>query len=107
MIGFRVFDIGLLVIWLVWFLRLRNDDDDQPDDDGSGGGGSGPRLPRNRPGGGGLSLPLGKPGSVGYRLRGHNRPKQRFSRRGTDPLPGPLPSRVRRPRLPLRTPNVD
>ena len=26
MVGFRVFDVGLLVLWLVWFFRLRNDD---------------------------------------------------------------------------------
>ena len=32
MVGFRVFDVGLLILWLVWFFRLRDDDDDQTDD---------------------------------------------------------------------------
>ena len=27
MIGFRVLDVGLLVVWLVWFFRLRDDDE--------------------------------------------------------------------------------
>ena len=39
MVGFRIFDVGLLIdVWLVWFFRLR-DDDDPSDDDGPGGGG--------------------------------------------------------------------
>ena len=37
MVGFRVFDVGLLILWLVWFFRLRDDDDDQTDDGGPGG----------------------------------------------------------------------
>ena len=24
MVGFRVFDVGLLVVWLIWFFRLRD-----------------------------------------------------------------------------------
>ena len=43
MVGFRVFDVGLLVIWLIWFFRLRDDDDDSRGDDGGGGEGPGPR----------------------------------------------------------------
>ena len=35
MVGLRVFDIGALVVWLVWFFRQRDDEDDE------GGGGSG------------------------------------------------------------------
>ena len=38
MVGLRVFDIGALIVWLVWFFKLRDDDDD----DGGGGGGRGP-----------------------------------------------------------------
>ena len=34
MVGLRVFDVGALVVWLVWFFRLRDDDDDDGDDDG-------------------------------------------------------------------------
>ncbi len=33
MVGFRVFDVGLLIVWLVWFFRLRDDDDADDDDD--------------------------------------------------------------------------
>ena len=56
MVGLRVFDIGALVVWLVWFFRLRDDDDDA--DGGHGGGGSAPEP--NSPSGpsGGLRLPL-------------------------------------------------
>ena len=38
MVGLRVFDIGALIVWLVWFFKLRDDEDD----DGGGGGGRGP-----------------------------------------------------------------
>ena len=24
MVGFRVFDVGLLIVWLIWFFRLRD-----------------------------------------------------------------------------------
>lgn len=107
MIGFRVFDIGLLVIWLVWFLRLRGDDDDLPDDGPGGGGGPGPDGPNDRSGGGGgLRLPLGRPNGLKQRLRDHTRPKHRLPRRGTDPVPRPLPARVRRPASPPRLPRV-
>ena len=34
MVGLRVFDVGGLIVWLVWFFRLREEDDDLdgPDD---------------------------------------------------------------------------
>ena len=59
MVGFRVFDVGLLIVWLIWFFRLRDDDDDSRGDDGGGGEGPGPRPGRDGPGGGGIKLPLG------------------------------------------------
>ena len=68
MVGFRVFDVGLLIVWLVWFFRLR-DDDDPPDDDGPGGGGHDPG-PGKGPGGGGLGRPLGRLQQGGWRSRG-------------------------------------
>src|SRR5215217_483976 len=40
MIGLRVFDVGALIVWLIWFFRLRDDDDDS--DDGRGGDGNAP-----------------------------------------------------------------
>jgi hypothetical protein len=86
MVGFRVFDVGLLIVWLVWFFRLR-DDDDRPDDDG--------------PGGGGLGKPLGKLRQGGWRNRDHRVPQPRLRPRGAEPLVRPAPSRVRRPRTPV------
>ena len=59
MVGFRVFDVGLLIVWLIWFFRLRDDDDDSHGEDGGGGGG--PDQPgQGRPGGDGIRLPLGR-----------------------------------------------
>jgi hypothetical protein len=47
MVGLRVFDVGALVVWLVWFYRLKDDDDDADGEDGPGhgGGGEDPRPP--------------------------------------------------------------
>jgi hypothetical protein len=98
MVGFRVFDVGLLIVWLIWFFRLR-DDDDSSEDDGPGGGGPGPR-PRKGPGGGGLGRRLGKIDQGGWRNRGELRPRRTARRRGVEPVPPPSPSRVRRPRTP-------
>ena len=85
-VGFRIFDVGLLVIWLVWFFRLR-DDDAGPNDDGGDDGGGPPVHPPEPSGGGGLGLhsPQRKPGR---RSRG-------------EPLRRPQPARVRRPRRPV------
>jgi hypothetical protein len=102
MVGFRVFDVGLLIVWLVWFFRLRDDGDDPPGDDG-GGGGEGPgRGPRDDGGGGGLAwLPLGR-ARAGRRVRDHTRGPRPGRRRGPErPVPTPLPARVRQPRLPV------
>src|SRR3954452_5676845 len=96
MVGFRIFDVGLLVVWLVWFFRLR-DDDGSSDDDGPGGGGSDPR-PRKGPGGGGRGKPLGTPRRGGGRARDHRPAYHGPPRRGRDPVPSP--SRVRQPRTP-------
>jgi hypothetical protein len=97
MVGFRVFDVGLLVAWLVWFLRMRNDGADPPED-GDGGGGERPDpKPKRGPGGGGLRLPVGpwSPGDRSLLERGPRRPDRR---RGADPLiRRPLPGRVRGP----------
>lgn len=100
MIGFRVLDVGLLVFWLVWFFRLR-DDDDSDGGGGGGSGGSGPEPePSGDPGGGGLVLPLGQFRSGARRVRDHVRPNHSVPRRGSEPLPAPSPARVRRPSTP-------
>ena len=101
MVGFRVFDVGLLILWLVWFFRLRDDDDDLPDDDGPGGGGPDAGSgPSSGGGGGGLRIPLGRLGS-GPRRRDHapRRPSP-VRRGGAPPVPVPLPARVRNPATP-------
>ena len=99
MVGFRVFDVGLLIVWLVWFFRLR-DDDDPSEDDGPGGGGPGP-SPSDGPGGGGLRLPLGPARPARTRLRDHGRPGGTPRRRGPEPVPRTVPARVRQPRTPV------
>jgi hypothetical protein len=98
MVGFRVFDVGLLIVWLIWFFRLRDDGDDPPGDDGGGGEGPGPRPGRDGPGGDGLRLPLGRWGTGRRRVRDHSRPPEPGRRRGAEqPVPRPLPARVRQP----------
>ena len=86
MVGFRVFDVGLLIVWLIWFFRLR-DDDDSSEDDG--------------PGGGGLRLPLGRAAQGRGRIRDHRARAGWPRRRGAEPLPRPVPARVRQPRTPV------
>jgi hypothetical protein len=105
MVGFRVFDVGLLIVWLVWFFRLRDDESDSPGEGGDGGGGSPrPKQPRTGPGGGGLRLPGGRwQTGRGPRPRSGHRPARTpLHRRPTPPLPTPLPARVRSPRSPVR-----
>ena len=106
MVGFRVFDVGLLVLWLVWFFRLRDSDDDSSEDEGGGGGGGtlGPEKPR-RPGGGGLRFPLGRvPHGGGCQRDGHRPARTPHRRREAPPAPRPLPARVRSPGSPARVP---
>jgi hypothetical protein len=100
MVGFRVFDVGLLVVWLIWFFRLRDDDDDSRGDDGGGGNGPDPTPDRGGPGGDGIRLPLGRWRTGRGRVRDHARTPRIDRRRGPEPVPRPLPSRVRRPRSP-------
>jgi len=102
MVGFRVFDVGLLIVWLIWFFRLRNDDDDSRGDDGGGGEGPGPPGGRDGPGGGGIKLPLGSWQLGRGRVRDHSRPPGTERRRDHEPRV-PAPARVRRPSSPVPT----
>lgn len=100
MIGLRVLDVGLLIVWLVWFFRLR--DDDSPEDEGGGGGGGPEPKPTTGPGGGGLGEPRDiarRPGA--YRLRGPRPLRRAERRRGAETVPRPMPVRVRRPPPPV------
>ena len=74
MVGFRVFDVGLLIVWLIWFFRLRDDDDDSHGDDGGGGEGPEPRPGKDGPGGDGIRLPLGRWRLGNGRDRSHGGP---------------------------------
>jgi hypothetical protein len=104
MVGFRVFDVGLLIVWLIWFFRLRDDGDDSHGDDGGGGEGPEPRPGKDGPGGDGIRLPLGRWGLGRGRDRSHSGPNRPSRRREAEPrIPQPLPSRVRRPRSPVPT----
>ena len=101
-VGFRVFDVGLLVLWLVWFFRLRDDPGDPPEDE-DGGGGGGPRVgPRPGPGGGGLRLPPDLVPHGRTRLRDGHRPVPARPRRRHGLPSGPQPARVRSPGAPAR-----
>ena len=55
MVGLRVFDIGALIVWLVWFFRLRDDDDD---DATTAAAAAATRPSPTARGPGGLRLPL-------------------------------------------------
>ena len=57
MVGLRVFDVGALVVWLVWFFKLRDDDDEDDAGGDSGPGGNMPRPDPPRGPQGGLELP--------------------------------------------------
>jgi hypothetical protein len=92
MIGLRVFDVGALVVWLVWFFRLRDDDDDS--DDFRGGDGNAPQPDRPKRPSGGLELPLGNSRPWFARRRDHCgdlRPALPSRRRG---VPEPTPARA-------------
>ena len=91
MVGFRIFDVALLVVWLVCFFRLRKDDEPHASDEDDHGG---PPLDPVGPSGGGV-LGIALPGfwRAGRRERGHARAGGR--RAGRRPLrhPGPAPLR--------------
>jgi hypothetical protein len=93
MIGLRVFDVGALIVWLVWFFRLRDDDDS--DDGFRGGDGNAPEPDRPKGPSGGLGLPLADSRPWPTRRRDHGgdlRPAPVSPRRGV-----PQPVRARAP----------
>jgi hypothetical protein len=92
LVGLRVFDLGGMLIWLVWFFRHNGGTDDREDDGGGGGGGSLPPDPP-KPGGPGLDLPIADAGPWPTRLRDH----------GSARRPAPSP-RVSPPAWPHRAP---
>jgi hypothetical protein len=93
MVGLRVFDVGALIVWLVWFFRLRDDDDDA--DEGRGGGGNAPEPDNPKGPSGGLRLPLPNADPWPVRRRDHlggvtQRPEPQRGRG----VPAPVPARA-------------
>jgi hypothetical protein len=94
MVGLRVFDVGALIVWLVWFFKLRDDDDDAGGDDDHGRGDEPQEPPPD--GGGGLELPLpdAQPSAAATTAAtGRPRPPPRTGR----PIRGGSPSGPARP----------
>jgi hypothetical protein len=92
LVGLRVFDLGGMIVWLVWFLRRGGGNDSHEDEEGGGGGG-GTRPPAGpSPGGPGLDLPIAASDPWPTRLRDHG------SRRRPVPARRPAPTWRRTPR---------
>jgi hypothetical protein len=93
MVGLRVFDVGALIVWLVWFFRLRDDDDDDGDDFRRGDGDTPDPGPSGAPPG--LRLPLPDAAPWPQRRRDHlggiTRRSEPQRRRG---VPSPVPARA-------------
>ena len=90
MVGLRVFDVGALIIWLVWFFRLRDDDADDDGDDFRRGDDDPEPEPRGGPG---LDLPLPDSAPWPARRRDHGGdrdPARPAPRRA--PRPAPVPA---------------
>ena len=96
MVGLRIFDIGALVVWLVWFFRLRDDDDDSDGGQGGGGNAPEPEQPSGPPGG--LRLPLADSKPWPSRRRDHpgDLSPAPPARRGGGPRPGPARAPIKR-----------
>jgi hypothetical protein len=92
MVGLRVFDVGALVVWLVWFFRLRDDDDDDGEDYRRGPGDApDPEEPR---GSGGLRLPLPDSAPWSSRRRDHGGDRHGEPAPGHRRAPHPVPARA-------------
>jgi len=99
MVGLRVFDVGALIVWLVWFFRLRDEDDDDDGGDGPGNDRTPPGEPEG-PGGDGIPLPDADPWPTRRRDHaGDRRPARQPARRSL-PHREPDPARYRRSNWP-------
>ncbi|MDW5593946.1 hypothetical protein VSS74_06350 [Conexibacter stalactiti] len=94
LVGMRVFDLGGLIVWLVWFFRQREDDDwqgwDDPGDDPPPD-----QPPSPDPGGSGLRLPLPDADPWPSRVRDHTAARPRRAERRRDPVAVPHEQPVR------------
>jgi hypothetical protein len=92
MVGLRVFDLGALIIWLVWFFRHRDDDNGDDGDDWRRD--DQPEEPPPSPGPGGLDLPLPDAEPSRRRVRDHTGPLNPVPASARRELPEPAPQRV-------------
>src|SRR3954447_17213918 len=93
LVGFRVFDLGALVGWLVWFSHRGDAPEDGGGDDGRGGGP--PPDPDRGPAGPEPGLPLPDAEPWPTRRRGHDeRPAPRRPARRRAPQRPGRPERV-------------
>ena len=97
MVALRVFDLGALIVWLIWFYRQKNDDDG-PDDDWRRDDGPEPDEPPAPKGGDGLDLP--RPDAVPSRHRRRDHTGDRAP--ATAPARRSLPRPARPHRVPAR-----
>jgi len=99
MVGLHGLGMGALVVWLVWFFRLRDSDDDEGEDS-RGDGGSRPEPQPDR-GPGGMPVPLPDAAPWPGRRRDHE------GDRGVAPVPRrhrgvPEPVPARAPAAPFK-----
>ena len=93
MVGLRVFDVGALIVWLVWFFRLRDDDDDDGDDF-RGGDGDEPEPEEPTGPSGGLRHPAPRRRALALApARPPRRPRTRRPFRTRRGVPQPVPAR--------------
>jgi hypothetical protein len=92
MVGLRVFDVGALVVWLIWFFRLRDDDDDDGEDFRRGDGD--PGEPDSPKGPGGLKLPLPDAAPWHARRRDHAGDRHVAPEPARRRAPEPVPARA-------------
>lgn len=86
LVGMRVFDLGGMCLWLVWFFRHKDEPDEDWWDEGGGGGDDAPPSgPDQGPQGPGLDLPLPDSEPWPGRLRDHSSPPRRTVERRADP----------------------
>ncbi len=93
MVGLRVFDVGALVVWLVWFFRLRDDDDDDGDDFRRGTATRPSPRSRAAPAGCGCRCQDARPWPSRRRDHRGDRPAAPRSRRAPHPVPARAPSK--------------
>jgi len=87
LVGMRVFDLGGMIVWLVWYFRHR-EDDDWPDWEGWDRDPPSDRPDPPDPGGSGMRLPLPDAGPWPGRLRDHGAPRPQRIERRREPRPG-------------------